>query len=666
MEMDRTASEHNKEPVYPYVTPVTDGSRGKSDFYLSMSVGVIAGNSESADEKGEVKMKPSKTVLALKRTLDISAGLAGTAVFLLSYPILALLIKLESRGPALYTQARVGIDKRSGSGRDKDSRRQSDVGGRIFTIRKFRTMRIDAEANGPQLCGKGSDPRVTRIGRLLRASHLDELPQFWNVLRGEMSFIGPRPERPHFTLRYFSEIPKYRERTRFAKPGLTGLSQIVLGYDDSLESVVRKTHFDLAYRASLPSLGAWLRMEGWVIFNTVRYLLHRKPLSEVAGHPRFAGLGIEIPMADGCTVTESLGRPLVAMVRHRGNYSPTIVLAKDRSQAAAPSQPAAPARILPAVSNFFTVDVECWFHAHNLNIPRSQWASSRTRVTENVGRTLDMLAAHKATGTFFVLGWVADRFPEVVRMIDAAGHEIGTHGYHHDKVTDLSPYEFEKDLEMSLTSLAKLTGQKIVGHRASNFSIVNSSLWALEIMKRYGIEYDSSIFPVKRKRYGIPDYPNRLPHVIDLGGGASIREVPLSVADFAGRAWPMSGGGYMRLYPYALTDMYIRRSNRMGRPAMVYFHPWELDLNQTRVKAGLLESFQHYVNLDTTEWKLSRLLERFPFTSVRDNLETENVREMLSRNSLSIKIPRSASEGMIVPNPERPYARNAEKGLMTA
>ncbi|MEO6094180.1 MAG: sugar transferase, partial [Fibrobacteria bacterium] len=568
-------------------------------------------------------------VSALKRTLDIVIGLVGTASFLIVYPILALLIKLESPGPVIYRQTRVGLDKRSLLGSLADSRRDTDFGGRPFSIAKFRTMRNDAEKNGPQLCSKGGDPRVTCVGRFLRSTHLDELPQFWNVLKGEMSFIGPRPERPHFTVGYFREIPMYRERTRFVKPGITGLSQILLGYDDSLESVARKTHYDLAYRASTCSVSAWMRMELWIMLNTVKYLLQRGPLTESA----------KLPVLRDFTA-ENFGRPRLAMVRHRGAMKPTMVLAKSSRH------DDHKARRAPAVSNFFTVDVECWFHAHNLHIPRAAWNGSKTRVVENVHRILDLLSAHNAKGTFFVLGWVADKFPEVVRMIDMAGHEIGTHGYYHEKITDMTQYQFEKDLDMSLNALSRYTSQKIIGHRASNFSIVESTMWALDTLARYGIQYDSSIFPVKRKRYGIPSYPNRLPHVIQLGAGATIREIPLSVADLGGKAVPISGGGYLRLYPHLVTDLYIGRQNAQGRPAMLYLHPWEVDTKQERVVTGRLESFQHYVNLDTTEWKLDRLLAKHNFGCIRENLETEAMQAMLAMNPVSPLFARQPVESV--------------------
>ncbi len=646
------------------VSEITPTISGKSDLVFTTPVSMDTAMKQAAGTEGKEHMKPSTAVSALKRILDIAVGLIGTAAFVIAYPILALLIKLESQGPALYRQSRVGLDKRSSLGNLADTRRGTDVGGRPFTICKFRTMRNDAEKNGPQLCGKGGDPRVTRLGRILRSTHLDELPQFWNVLKGEMSFIGPRPERPHFTVRYFQEIPMYRERTRYVKPGITGLSQIVLGYDDSLESVARKTHFDLAYRASMSNLAAWLKMEFWVMFNTFRYLAQRGPLTESAALPALGRLNLE-----------NLGRPRMAMVRHRGEMKPTLVLAKslrtptarDEVRDVSPAESASQAKAASPVANFFTVDVECWFHAHNLHVPRSAWEGSKTRVVENVRRILNLLAAHDSKATFFVLGWVAARYPEVVRMIDVAGHEIGTHGYYHEKVTDMTQYQFEKDLDMSLDTLSRYTSQKIIGHRASNFSIVESTMWALDIMARYGIEYDSSIFPVKRKRYGIPSYPNRLPHVIDLGGGSSIREVPLSVADVGGRTLPISGGGYLRLYPHAVTDLYIGRQNAQGRPAMLYLHPWEVDTEQKRVSAGLLESFQHYVNLDTTEWKLDRLLRKHRFDSIRSNLESGPVQAMLARNPVSARFARPMATTMESKNPAsaRPHAISPE-GLLAA
>ncbi|HLP42911.1 MAG TPA: sugar transferase, partial [Fibrobacteria bacterium] len=221
-------------------------------------------------------MRPSANVIVVKRCIDIAIGFVGTSVFLGLYPFLALLIKLESPGPALYSQERIGLNRRSPRRDGEDAKefpeRREDVGGKPFIIYKFRSMRMDAEANGPQLAKKGVDPRVTRVGWWLRALHLDELPQFWNVLRGDMSFIGPRPERAHFTRQFHETIPHYRSRTLWVKPGLTGLAQITLGYDEGMDSVVRKSYFDYSYRASFSHFRSWARMEWWIFLNTVLYL----------------------------------------------------------------------------------------------------------------------------------------------------------------------------------------------------------------------------------------------------------------------------------------------------------------------------------------------------------------------------------------------------------
>jgi polysaccharide deacetylase family protein (PEP-CTERM system associated) len=248
-----------------------------------------------------------------------------------------------------------------------------------------------------------------------------------------------------------------------------------------------------------------------------------------------------------------------------------------------------------------------------------------------------LFRTHQVKSTFFILGWVADHFPEVVEMIDAEGHEIGTHGYYHNLLTNMTPDQFEEDLEKSLTAITRHTRQKIVGHRASNFTIVESTLWALEILARYGIEYDSSIFPIKRERYGIARYPNRLPHRMIFEDSSSIVEVPLSTLGLGNKLIPISGGGYLRLYPTTVTERYIDSRNQRGLPAMVYFHPWELDNLQKRLNVGLVKGFQHYVNIDSTEDKLSRLCERFFFTSIKDNLDTRRVKSLLKKNPVRIE-----------------------------
>jgi polysaccharide deacetylase family protein (PEP-CTERM system associated) len=646
-------------------------------------------------------MKPSWLVICAKRAVDIVAGAAGFLIFVLTYPAIALLIRLESPGPVLYSQVRVGMNRRSRSRsgtREGGERRKADIGGRPFSIYKYRTMRTDAEANGPQLAAKGLDPRVTRVGKWLRALHVDEIPQFINVVRGDMSFIGPRPERPHFTQRYGQSLPHYSDRTHSIRPGLTGLAQILLGYDDSEESVIRKSHYDMSYRASFCSLPTWIRMECWILWNTVLYLM-KKPQFE--GETRdletlkrakqlpFLGRALSAP-GHVTHITVSFGReanPLVLAGRSpaelgarlealdwEGRPAPeAIIRTKDDldledmgllvrlahkvkrhgGRMSLRNGSLNARKILreikldsvldlqhtsPSVRNFLTVDVECWFHAHHMRsvAPKNTWLDQPTRIVSNVERLLELMRLHGAKATFFVLGWVADHYPEVVRMIDAEGHEIGTHGYMHDLITEMTPAQFESDLLRSLDAIARGTSQKVLGHRASNFSVVPSTLWALDILARNGFEYDSSIFPIARKRYGMPEYPNRFPHTVNLGYGQSIRELPMSTMRMGGRLMPVAGGGYLRLYPAQVTERFIERQNLRGLPAMVYLHPWEVDDTQERHYLGPLKTFQHYVNLASTEWKLNRLMQRFDFGSISETLEMPRLQSLLRRQPVAL------------------------------
>jgi polysaccharide deacetylase family protein (PEP-CTERM system associated) len=653
-------------------------------------------------------MRPSPSVLRTKRLFDIAIGLFGTGCFIVAYPILSLLIKWENPGPALYAQERVGINKRRRRRQgDRDGEndagglpvRRSDVGGRPFTIYKFRSMRTDAEKAGPQFATKGRDPRITRIGWWLRATHLDELPQFWNILRGDMSFIGPRPERAHFTTQFQSSIPHYRNRTLFLKPGLTGLAQITVGYDDSIESVVRKTFYDYSYRASMSHFKSWIRMELWVLLHTAGYLL--KPLRkegevrELESLKRAQQLGLTakseekstvhkvtawVSMRDGDHTTVLVGQDVSEIGRKLDRLSSRGVKTMEVGYAPSPDfdldemgflvelaqhvrrvggqlrvrdatarvrrmlqeihmdKVVAIERGAGEVKNFFTVDVECWFHAFNLRdkVPPSTWHEQETRVRENVERILQLLSGHDAKGTFFVLGWVADKYPEVVKMIDAAGHEIGSHGYYHNLITEMTPAAFEEDLLKSIRTITQITGKPIVGHRASNFTVVRNTLWALDILANHGFEYDSSIFPIERDRYGIPNYPNRLPHAIHLKDNRQIFEFPMSTLGVGKKFLPMSGGGYLRLFPHQITEGFIEAQNAKGHPVMLYLHPWELDTQQQRIRTGMVKSFQHYVNLHSTEWKISRLLQRFQFGSIQELRSSRRVQLMLQRNPIYI------------------------------
>jgi polysaccharide deacetylase family protein (PEP-CTERM system associated) len=274
-----------------------------------------------------------------------------------------------------------------------------------------------------------------------------------------------------------------------------------------------------------------------------------------------------------------------------------------------------------SVCNAFTVDVEDYYHvsAFEHAIPRSEWGGLESRIVASTDRLLALLRAHAVSGTFFVLGWVAERFPSLVKQIAAAGHEIGTHSYWHRLIYTLEPGEFRDDLRRSRDVLEDILGRKVVAFRAPSFSIVRSSLWALQILAEEGFEIDSSIYPVVHDRYGI--HNARVdPHFWEFDGGRLL-EFPPSVFGIAGLRLPVGGGGYFRLYPRSVTLRAIRAANRRGRPFMFYIHPWELDPEQPRMRGvGWKSRARHYVNLARTESRLNWLLDRVRFGSISEAL----------------------------------------------
>jgi polysaccharide deacetylase family protein (PEP-CTERM system associated) len=284
--------------------------------------------------------------------------------------------------------------------------------------------------------------------------------------------------------------------------------------------------------------------------------------------------------------------------------------------------------------NAFTVDVEDYFQvsAFEKHITRDDWSGFESRVSHGTYRLLDLLARHNTLATFYVLGWVAERFPELVREIQSAGHEIGSHSYWHRLVYELSPDEFRRDLVSSLRVLEDITGRAVVHYRAPSFSITRRSLWALEILAEHGITCDSSVFPIHHDRYGIPDARPHL-HQVETAGG-SLWEFPPSVSRVMKMNLPVSGGGYFRLYPFSFSSRCLRKINRAGRPFMFYIHPWELDAAQPRLAAGTqISRLRHRVNLSSTEAKLNRLLARFHFGRVSDVL-TEHAQAFTSESAL--------------------------------
>jgi polysaccharide deacetylase family protein (PEP-CTERM system associated) len=275
------------------------------------------------------------------------------------------------------------------------------------------------------------------------------------------------------------------------------------------------------------------------------------------------------------------------------------------------------AALTRAVVNALTFDVEDYFQvsAFDALVPRSRWDHYETRVCESTDRVLAVLADADVHATFFILGWVADRFPGLVRRIAEAGHELASHGYGHRLVYDLTPEEFRQDLRRSRLAIEAATSQPIVGYRAPSYSITTRSLWALDVLIEEGFQYDASIFPIHHDRYGIPDAP-RHPYLIERSVG-SIWEIPPSTVRCFGSNLPVAGGGYFRILPYRWTRWGIGRLNRHEeRPAVFYLHPWELDPEQPRLGAKGLSRFRHYRNLRQTEPRLRRLLKDFRFGTV--------------------------------------------------
>lgn len=267
--------------------------------------------------------------------------------------------------------------------------------------------------------------------------------------------------------------------------------------------------------------------------------------------------------------------------------------------------------------NALTIDVEDYFHVAALaaSIDRRDWDRCTSRVERNTQRLLQILAEHELQATFFVLGWVAERYPRLVREIAAAGHEIASHGYSHQLVYRQTPQEFRRETQLSKVLLEDQVQRPIEGYRAASYSITERSLWALDILAELDFVWDSSIFPVRHDRYGIPDMP-RWPHRLQTPAGHTLVEFPLSTWQVAGYRLPIAGGGYFRLYPYALSRAGLASVNRAGQPFIFYLHPWEIDPGQPRVRASALSSFRHYNNLAKCEPRLRRLLGDFHFTTV--------------------------------------------------
>lgn len=287
------------------------------------------------------------------------------------------------------------------------------------------------------------------------------------------------------------------------------------------------------------------------------------------------------------------------------------------------------------VTNLLTIDVEDYFHAYGLassapprpghrpgRAPRYAWDAMPGRVDYTTRRLLSLLQEHGVSATFFVLGWVAERHPELVRAIAAGGHEIASHGFGHELVYEMTVTRFREDVRRTRGVLEQIAGAPVVGYRAPSFSITPRSRWAIDVLIEEGYRYDSSVFPIRRSRYGDPASPRGI-HWLrpPQGGDPGLLEVPPSTVSLLGQNLPVAGGGFFRLWPLAMTRWAIRRLNeRESMPAVIYLHPWEIDPDQPRLPATTGNGFRHYLNLDRTEPRLASLMEEFRFAAVASAL----------------------------------------------
>jgi polysaccharide deacetylase family protein (PEP-CTERM system associated) len=251
---------------------------------------------------------------------------------------------------------------------------------------------------------------------------------------------------------------------------------------------------------------------------------------------------------------------------------------------------------------------------------RQQWGQLESRVQKNTETILGLLAKRNMRATFFVLGWVAERCPGLVRNIVAQGHEIASHGYGHELITSQTPGTFRDDVRKAKRILEDITGKRVFGYRAPSFSITKDTKWAIPVLIEEGYLYDSSIFPVLHDRYGMPDATPTI-HLLRAEAGC-IWEVPPSTTNILGMRLPVAGGGYFRLYPYPILRTLLKRIERSGHPLVMYLHPWELDPDQPKMDGPWLSKFRHYLNLHKTQDRLCSLLDDFRFNSIHETLES--------------------------------------------
>lgn len=271
------------------------------------------------------------------------------------------------------------------------------------------------------------------------------------------------------------------------------------------------------------------------------------------------------------------------------------------------------------LKNAMTVDVEDYFQvsAFESHISKNQWDTLPHRVDRNTHRVLDIFEKHGVKATFFTLGWVAERYPTLIKRIVNDGHELACHGYEHIRVTQQTPEQFRTDIVKTKQILEELGGCEVNGYRAASYSICKENLWALDILHEEGFKYSSSIYPVKHDLYGIPDAPRFMYEPIK---DSHFKEIPITTLRFGEKNIPCGGGGFFRFYPYAFSKWAFNRvNNQENQAGLFYFHPWEIDPEQPRQKGlGLKTRFRHYLNLNRMEHRLEQLLSDFEWDTMEN------------------------------------------------
>jgi len=273
--------------------------------------------------------------------------------------------------------------------------------------------------------------------------------------------------------------------------------------------------------------------------------------------------------------------------------------------------------------NALTFDIEDYYQVEAFKefIGFEEWPRYASRVVVNTKKIADILDERNIKATFFILGWIAERFPDMVKRLADNGHEIATHGYAHQMVYKQTKAAFEEDLVKSIEILENISGKKVIGYRAPTYSIIEDSFWAFDILIRHHLLYDSSIFPIMHDRYGVPN-GERFPYTIEREDRQTIIEFPLSTLRLWKWNFPIAGGGYLRLFPYWFLKRSLQWINKQEQPGIIYLHPWELDPEQPRIhNIPAITRFRHYLNLHSTATKLRNLIRDFEFAPVRDLLQ---------------------------------------------